>query len=139
MTRRLSPWAYKIDYDKEIALDRKTIAWCDQVAPLSAAMPHAWKMLNFTPSQMAVAPEFASFFGLTDGGRLDLAKYLDIDCGRTLIDRPDGWYERGRAVHERISSEWGTEGVPDLARLKKMRSDAVAALARHRRNQAEFG
>lgn len=149
-----SPWAYKIDYAKEIANDEREIAYlsgevCKSFskvvqAQVEAGNPYARQLQ--TTGVLALAPELYEVLGLSkdEARALFVAEEIEAEHIPTLygpVQRGD--WSAGIKIFDRIGPNgYDTLGrwyVPtENSRLEGLRK-AKASLTRHKRNQEKYG
>lgn len=140
MMRHASPWAYKLNYDKEIAEDLAYIELVERHVPLAAVLTEEERAkgsndLWFTNFLFSNIEQRAPLLGLTETEAREMAWFDDVRLPRETEPGP-GWYGRAEANMKRLEKEIGTWIIRDpKAFLKKLR----ARLARHRRNKEKFG
>lgn len=144
-------WGYKIDYAAAIRDDEATIA------ALTEEIAHGWYQVELPtsnpdfPTWTAVTlrdvvfhvPGAAARAGLTPTDVADLAWYCEIDPARLVAahgDLPEETkgrfgYDRGKDLAARLDRVL----QKDEATAKRALQRAKASLARHRRNQLEYG
>jgi len=137
-------WAYKLDYDKEIAEDLKQIAACERQLPLAAVLTKeeregAWYYLTIEAFLFTNVDQRAPLLGLSPADVADLWWDSDLDPSRFSYHAPEpakGWFARHAAINKRLLAEFGeyVDQEPQK-RLTKLR----ATLSRHRRNKVKFG
>lgn len=143
MARAANPWAYRVDYDKEVAVDLKEIAQAERHVPLAQVLTEAERALTWELDLMQFlfsdVERRASLLGLTPDDVADLWWYHDLDPSGFEYDAPEpkkGWYGRGEKLCVRLTEQYDIHVIRDpQARLKYLR----ARLSRHRRHKVKFG
>lgn len=139
-----SGWGYKLDYDKEIAIDLKEIATAERHVPLAAVLtPEERAMgtwhLDLVSFLFRNVEQRAPLLGLSPGDVADLWWYSDLSPGAYEYDAPEptkGWYGRGKIIDDRLREQYDAYVLSEPQKLlKKLRG----ALSRHRRNKVKFG
>ncbi len=138
------PWAYRVNYDREIAEDLKQIAIAERHIPLAAVLTEeerakgAFDLAIFSFLFLDVEHR-APLLGLSASDVADLWWFCDLRDGYYGYTAPEpdkGWYSRGEAINKRLTEQFEDYVQRDpLLRIKKLR----ARLARHRLNQRKFG
>ena len=141
-------FGFAIDYNREIALDLKSIADAEHLITRSLLKPHSWPAgYAFSVADAAIeGGEWLARLGITEEERHAIAweRECSDDAMRALgipLTQPVGdWYKRADGALGRIAElarGWGSD-LPTLTEAKRLRSRAKASLARHRRNQSKF-
>lgn len=139
MQRSNRGWGYKIDYDREIALDLENIACAERHLPLAAALSDEERAagpehVNIAWFLAADREARAPLLGLTQEQASELLWLWDIDHDSTVLERP-GWYRRARDQEKRLEKEFGGYIQRDAAAAIKAHK---VRLARHRRNKDKY-
>lgn len=147
-----SPWGYKIDYDKEIAEDRKLISEYEAVLAVRRGLPtdllaaldkhlpgsqlKAWDVL-LEAHRLGHLAEVSALFRLDQELALDLiANTYDWDHIEPAIpERSPGSYRRSDETGKAL--EWYEHGLEEV--LKTRIKKAKASLSRHLRNKERNG
>jgi len=137
--RSARPWAYKLDYAKEIANDLREIEQAERHVPLAAVLTEAERAkgdyaLNLAWFLHNDVEARAPLLGLSPSEVADWGDFCDVVF--PVAPSGPGWYSRGQAIDRRLGEQFGEYVLRDpQVLLKKLRS----RLARHRRNQEKFG
>lgn len=146
---RKNPWSRKIDYDKAIAQDLKTIADIENCVARGwvLAAQHAGKPYNMDLFSLFMEErEKARAFNVSDEDLEAYAHMADYSeeglklYGFSLdYSFPAGWWQRAKALVARLEAEtqW-SGGVRTSEWLAEELKRAKTSLARHRRNQKKF-
>lgn len=137
-------WGYRIDYDKQIAIDLKEIATAERHVPLARALTEEERArgdwhLDLVSFLFGNVEQRAPLLGLSTADVADLWWYSDMNAGTCDYDAPEpakGWYGRGKAIDDRLRAQYDNYVLRDPQKLlTKLRG----ALSRHRRNKVKFG
>lgn len=146
-------FAYRINYDKEIAADQAEIdrlerCLVDHVFYVVPPNEH-WTATTLLAAELLYAavparyaPEYAGAIGsrermgLTDADVAAVALFEEWDIPG--IAAPEGsWYSRAARIQLWLATKYGTWIEPE-ATLRLQLKKARTALARHRRNRAKY-
>jgi len=141
-------FGYAIDYNREIAMDLRTIADTEHLIAQRLLKPDSWPTgYAFSVADAAIeGGEWLERLGITEDERHAIAWERECSDDAMLtrgipLTQPTGnWYARADAALKRIADlvrGWGND-LPTLAEMKRLRSKAKADLARHRRNQRKY-
>ncbi len=142
--RAARPWAYRVNYDREIAEDLKQIAIAERHIPLAAVLTEEERAqgefhLPIVSFLFLNVGQRAPLLGLSATDIADLWWFCDLRdgyYGYTALEPDKGWYSRGEAIDKRLTEQYDLYVQRDpLLRIKKLRT----RLSRHRRNKAKFG
>lgn len=152
-TRKASPWAYQVDYDKEIANDEAEIARCTRALELGLHKltddGYGWSLADLcivstvepqnklSEADIAHARQVVERLGLSRVDIANLAAYVESNVP-IANEAQTGWYALGQMVHSRLLTEWPDDLMSTAERLRLRLKQAKAALARHRRNKVKF-
>jgi hypothetical protein len=130
MQRLNRGWGYKLNYDKEIAVDLAEIAQVERHIPLAATLTEEERARG----DYHLAVSWWLYADIPARAQ-EMAWYEDV-VFPSAPDPAPGWYSRGEAHSKRIERDFGGYVLRDpQVFLKKLRT----RLARHRRNQLKFG
>ena len=137
MQRTNRSWGYKIDYDREIALDLENIACSERHVPLAAVLTEQERAagdyhVNIAWFLAADRVARAPLLGLTPAQASELLWLWYIDHDSDVLETP-GWYSRASEQAKRLEKELGDYIQRDATAAIKAHK---TRLARHRRNKA---
>lgn len=152
MTRPNRPdrgFGYAIDYNREIALDLKTLADIEHLITHGLLKPDAVATTGYAFSIADAAlqgGEWLARLGITEDERHAIAWERELPdasfekLGIPLTEPTGNWYRCADTAYKRLAAlagDWGND-LPTLAEAKRIRAKAKADLARHRRNQLKY-
>lgn len=146
-------FGYALNYDKEIANDEAEIAAYERALAHDYTKPNSMQVEGYYYPIWQLAFEsraIAKSIGLSGRDVGALADYIEMSEAQIVafghwhnaLEVPEtgrAWHERGKAALAKCTEAWPYDDLLSVAQLKRARSKAKAALARHMRNREKYG